>query len=130
MGHALQTVHQFLDLTNTHKDIHGAAGLMDPAIRFTGPAIRTSGVAEYVALLEQFVSAHVGWKLLRQFEDGDEVCVFDEIMVRTPAGDTLTLTLAEWFQVADGRITEHRVYYDPRPFIAAFGIAEDGPRAA
>lgn len=122
MTRPLQTVNEFLELTNTHHDVQGAAQLMHENIRFTGPALRISGVDEYVGLLEQFLSSHVGWKIHEQFENGNDACIVGEIVVQSPKGEMVTLELAEWFKVSDGKISEHRVYYDPRDFNAAFGI--------
>ena len=36
---------------------------------------------------------------------------------------TVTLEMAEWFRLPDGRIGEHRSYYDPREFATAFRLA-------
>jgi hypothetical protein len=36
----------------------------------------------------------------------------------------LTCSVAEWAAVNDGRISEFRVYYDPRKFVQAFGMAD------
>jgi limonene-1,2-epoxide hydrolase len=122
MGKAIQIVDKFLNLTNNKKDITGAANLMADDITFVGPAIQISGAKEYVALLEKFLSCHAGWEILKQFENGDDVCVIDKIIVTTPMDGAITLSLAEWFKVSGGKIHEHRVYYDPREFMKAFGM--------
>jgi limonene-1,2-epoxide hydrolase len=119
----LQTVEQFLEATNERRDIAAASSAMSDEIRFFGPARRCKGIHQYVELLETFLPLHVGWKIHATFENGNQVCVIEEIVVRDPRGENLTLELAEWFTVVDGKIVEHRVYYDPREFITAFGMA-------
>ena len=42
--------------------------------------------------------------------------------VRTPAGDTLTLKMADWITVTDGKISAQATYYDPRELAQAFGM--------
>jgi ketosteroid isomerase-like protein len=124
MSTALDTVNTFLKLTGAEiGDIAGASGLMTDDVQFIGPLMRVLGKKEYAALLGQFLPAHVATTVLQQFSQGDEVCSIDELVVRTPAGGTVTLTMAEWFRLRRGKIAEHRVFYDPREVATAFGIA-------
>jgi ketosteroid isomerase-like protein len=60
--------------------------------------------------------------MLRQFENGDAVCSIYMLTMGTPAGDELTVTVADWMEVADGRIAAQRIYFDPREFAQAFGM--------
>ena len=123
MASPLDTVNLYLDLTSSAAaDLPRAAELLSDDVVFTGPLMSTTGKDAYVALLEQFLPAHVSTRILRQFADGDEVCSIDELTVRTPSGDTVTLSMAEWFTLRDGRIAEHTLFYDPRDFAAAFGM--------
>lgn len=119
---ALSVVRNFLHLTNEAKDIKGAVRLMADDIQFVGPATKISGSKEYAALLEKFLPMHIGWKMHKEFQNGDEICVIDDIFVRTPAQGKITLSLVEWFKVSEDKIVEHRVYYDPREFVKAFGL--------
>jgi len=118
----LEIVNKFLELTNDKKDIAGAVELMADDITFTGPTLKTKSAQEYKALLEQFLAFHAGWKKYAEFENGDQVVVIDGIFIKTPAGETITLSLTEWFKISNGKITEHKVYYDPREFLKAFGM--------
>lgn len=123
MTASLDIVNLFLRTTNSaNADVDAATQLMTEDVQFIGPLMRTSGRGEYAALLRQFLPAHVDTRALRQFADGDEVCSIDQLAVRSPGGATITLELAEWFRLRDGRIAEHRIYYDPREFAAAFGM--------
>ena len=117
-------VNRYLTLTSSaNADLPKAAELLTDDVAFTSPLMITSGKPAYLAVLQQFLPAHVSTKVLRQFADGDEVCSIDELVVRAPAGSTVTLAMAEWFKLRDGRIAEHRLYYDPRDFATAFGMA-------
>lgn len=122
MSKTLDTVNQFYDLLNNQKKTEGLEALITKDMRFTGPLASVSGAEEYVGLLQSFLPAVAGWKLLGQLEDGDNVSTFYELQVNTPTGQTLTIPTAEWVQLSDGRISEQRIYYDPREFAAAFGM--------
>lgn len=125
MSSPLAVVNLYLDLTSSSgADLPRAAELLADDVVFTGPLMSCTGKDAYVALLEQFLPAHVSTRILRQFADGDEVCSIDELTVRTPSGGTVTMSMAEWFKLRDGRITEHTLYYDPRAFAAAFGMTD------
>lgn len=120
----LEIVEKFLDLTNEKKDILAAAELLTEDVKFVGPAQQASGKAEYIQLLSMFLPAHAGWKVYQRFENESDASVIEDIFCKTPAGDIITLSLAEWFQLSGGKIAEHRVYFDPSEFMRAFGLAE------
>jgi ketosteroid isomerase-like protein len=119
----VDVVNRYLGFTSSaQSDLSKAAELLTDDVVFSGPLMRTTGKDAYVSLLQQFLPAHLSTRVLRQFAQGDEVCSIDELTVRTPAGGTVTLEMAEWFKLRDGRIAEHTLYYDPRDFAAAFGM--------
>jgi hypothetical protein len=35
-------------------------------------------------------------------------------------GGSLSVVIADWIRVVDGRIAEQKIYYDPREFVKAF----------
>jgi limonene-1,2-epoxide hydrolase len=124
MPSPLAIVNRYLNLTSSQQaDLLQAAELLADDVVFVGPLMRTTGKDAYIGLLQQFLPAHVSTRVLRQFTDGDEVCSIDELTVRAPSGATVTLTMAEWFKLRGGLIAEHTLYYDPREFAAAFGLA-------
>lgn len=118
----LNIVNEFLELTNDKHDVSGALELMAKDIHFIGPVMEVRGAQEYKGILEKFLPVHAGWKKLSEFSNGDEVCVIDELYLKTPAGGDLTLKLSERFSVKDGKISKHEIYYDPRAFMKAFGM--------
>ena len=119
---AIQVVERFMELTNEKRDIAGAVLLMADDIKFIGPAISCNNKQEYETLLNQFLSHHSGWKKHQVFEKENEVCFIEDIFITTPQGNTITLSLAEWLKVKDGKITHHKVFYDPSEFNQAFAI--------
>jgi len=42
--------------------------------------------------------------------------------LRTPDGGSLTVEMADWVTVTDGKISSQRIYYDPHEFAEAFGM--------
>jgi ketosteroid isomerase-like protein len=82
------------------------------------------GKTEFVNLTAQFLSAHRATRLLRRIADGSTVTSMCEFVIDAPNGQHLTCPVAEWATVSDGRISEFRVYYDPREFVRAFGMAD------
>lgn len=122
MGATLETVNRFYATTFERRDLDGIAPLVDPAITFEGPMQRLTGADAYVDINPQLLPMHVATRMHAQFENVDEVCSTYELDWRTPAGDLVTVPMADWIQVRDGRVAAQVVYYDPRPFAEAFGL--------
>jgi ketosteroid isomerase-like protein len=117
----LAVVNRFYEATNNRR-IDEIAGLVSDEVTFDGPLMQARGAREYLAMNEQLLGFHHETKMLRQFEDGDDVCSIYELTMATPAGDEQVLTLADWIEVADGKIASQRIYFDPRKFAQAFGM--------
>ncbi len=122
MGKALDVVNAYYDATNNKKDAGAAAMLMDKRFVFVGPLMRLEGVAANVELLKNLLPAHKETRMLRQIADGSDVCSLYEMDVMTPVGATLTLAIADWMKVRNGKIVAQTIYYDPREFAKAFGM--------
>ncbi|MEW5840069.1 MAG: nuclear transport factor 2 family protein [Thermoproteota archaeon] len=124
MGKALDLVNSFYDLTNNRNQTDGLEEMLSEDMTFAGPLIRTAGSPDYIKMLGQFIRFHKGWKMLKQFEDGNDVCSIYEIELGTPSGGgTFSVVTADWIRVSgSGKIAEQRIYYDPREFSKAFGM--------
>lgn len=123
----LEIVNRFFALTEPKGRpipdlLPGIRDMLTEDFVFIGPLMKTEGREPYVGLLGQFLQAHVGYRFHRQFVAGDDICSIYDMTVRTPAGGTLTLTLADWLTLRDGRICQQQLYYDPRAFATAFGL--------
>ena len=121
MKTAREIVNRYYDLCN-HRQGEGFASLIAENIEFEGPVMRLSGAEQYVGAVGPLLKFHQGMRMLKQFEDGDHVCSIYEMTLVTPAGGTLTLAFADWIRVAEGKVAEQKLYYDPREFAKAFGM--------
>jgi ketosteroid isomerase-like protein len=117
----LDVVNRFYEATSARRSDE-LAGLVSEDVTFDGPVMQARGAREYLAMNEQLLGFHRDTTMLRQFEDRGDVCSIYELTMRTPAGGELTLTVADWMEVADGRIAAQRIYFDPREFAQAFGM--------
>jgi ketosteroid isomerase-like protein/uncharacterized protein YndB with AHSA1/START domain len=117
----LEVVNRLYEATSNRR-IDELAGLISDDVTFEGPVMQARGAREYLAMNEQLLGFHRGTTMLRQFENGDAVCSIYELAMGTPAGAELTLTLADWIDVADGRVAAQRIFFDPREFAQAFSM--------
>jgi len=120
MQSAKEIVREFIQFTNDHKNVAGAVSLMDENIKFVGPAMRCDNREEYETLLQNFLPRHTGWKHHQTLEQGSEICLIEDIYLKSPNGEEITLELAEWFKVENGKIVYHKVFYDPTEFLKTF----------
>jgi SnoaL-like domain len=104
------------------KDVSRAISHLAEDVRFDGPLISVRGRGEYRGLLERFLSAHIETRILQQFAAESSACSINELVVRAPTGEPLTVPMAEWFQLRGRLIVEHRVFYDPRELGRTFGL--------
>jgi len=98
--------------------------LVTDDVVFDGPLQHARGKAEFVGLTGQFLHAHRETRLLGRMAKGNEVASLFEFEIEAPDGQRLTCPVAEWATVLNGRIKDFRVYYDPRAFVRAFGLAD------
>lgn len=98
--------------------------LVTDDVAFDGPVQHARGKPEFVDMTAQFLSAHRATRLLQRIADGSTVTSMFEFVIDAPDGQQLTCPVAEWATVCDGQISAFRVYYDPREFIRAFGLAD------
>ena len=120
MAKSLELVNRFYDLTNNKKQTSGLKDLLSENMSFTGPLMQTLGANGYIELQVKFLQFHKKWQMLKQFENSNDVCSIYDLTLDTPAGGSLSVIVADWIRVVDGRIAEQKIYYDPREFIKAF----------
>lgn len=58
-----------------------------------------------------------GHRLLRQWEDGEDVCSIYEVNLETPAGMGAVL-MSEWHTARQGKLASSRLILDTAPFRA------------
>ena len=121
MENPVEVVNRFYDVCN-NKQGQGMKDFIDDDIVFEGPLMKISGSAKYVEIVGPLTKFHKGMKMFKQFVDGNNVCSIYEMTLGTPSGQTLKISFADWIRVTNGKITEHKLYYDPREFAKAFNI--------
>jgi len=122
LTHAQDVVERYYAAFDAHRN--DWQDLVTDDVVFEGPVQHARGKAEFVGLTAQFLGAHRATRLLRRIADGDTVTSLFEFVIDAPGGQQLTCPVSEWATVRDGRITEFRLYYDPREFVQAFGMAD------
>ena len=113
MGQALDIVNRFMQSQDT--------SLLADDFRFTGPVDQTTGIDAFTKLNESFFPLVTGMRMLKQFENGNDVCSIYEMDLKSPAGTSLTLNIADWVVVNNGKMEEERIYYDAREFATVLG---------
>ena len=111
---------QTLDLVNRFMQSQDPSLLADD-FRFIGPVDQTTGIGAFMKLNESFFPLVTGMRMLKQFEQGNDVCSIYEMDLTSPLGTSLTLNIADWVVVNNGKMAQERLYYDAREFTAAFG---------
>ena len=119
MWKALEVVNQYYDLLN-NKNFSGLKDLLSENMSFTGPVVQRSGANGYIDALKRLFKFHKKSQMLQQFENGNDVCSIYDLIMDKPAGGSLSVVIADWIRVVDGRIAEQKIYYDPREFVKAF----------
>lgn len=118
MGKSLDIVNRYYESWNFKKG-EGLKDLVAADVSYQGPLERASNADEMIAMAAKYAPMHGGMRVLRQFEDGDNVCSIYELIVKTPEW-TLSIPTAAWIRVAKGRVAEQRVFQDVREVLRKF----------
>ncbi len=116
MGQALEVANRYFDIWQNHNG-EGLADVLSDDFSFVGPLDQLdregmlAGVPRMGPALQEF-------HMHRQFENGDQVCCIYDLDMATPAGK-LTIPMAEWMKISGGKISEIRLFFDPRELAAA-----------
>jgi ketosteroid isomerase-like protein len=92
-------------------DLDGAAELLADDFEFNGPMLQAQGKDAFLEGASGLKPVVRGNRMLRQWEDGEEVCSVYEFNVQTPAGAG-SIPMAEWARVRDGKLVSARVLFD------------------
>jgi ketosteroid isomerase-like protein len=95
----------------TRGDLAGASELLDEDFSFQGPMLRAEGREAFLEGASGLRPIVRGNQMLRQWEDGDEVCSVYEFKVETPVGAG-SIPMTEWARVRDGKLVSARVIFD------------------
>jgi hypothetical protein len=111
MGQALDIVNKYL----LEQDVSVVAD----DFRFVGPVDQRTGKDAFLQLSADFAPLVAGMRMLKQFENGNDVCSIYEMDLNLPNGTSTTLKIADWVVVKDGKMVEEQIVYDAREYAAA-----------
>lgn len=116
MGHASQTVNEYLDAFYTG-DVARAKALVADDFSFKGPFVEATNKQAFFESAARLAPIVRGHRLLRQWEDGDEVSSVYELELETSVGSG-TVLMSEWHTVRNGRLAAGCVMFDSVAFRA------------
>ena len=94
------------------KDFAAVRTLLHDDVTFKGALGTTDGAEEYVSGLEGMMATMASMERRVVVAEGEDVCQVYDLALATPP---VTLPIAQWIKVRDGRIAQVSVYFDPRP---------------
>jgi SnoaL-like domain len=92
-------------------DFDTAAGSVAEGFSFEGPFVSVDGKEAFFASAQGLRPVVRGHRLLRRWQDGDEICSIFELEIETPKGSA-AIPMCEWNRVCDGELVSGRVLFD------------------
>ncbi len=81
-------------------------------VSFVGALGTTETAEDFVRGLQGMTASMTGMERRVIFVEGENVCQIYDLSLAEPP---VTLPIAQWLTVRDGKISSLRVYFDPRP---------------
>ena len=94
------------------KDFAAMRPLLHDDVSFKGALGTTEGVEDYISGLQHMMAAMTNMERRAIFAEGEDVCQVYDLVLAEPH---VTLPIAQWLTVRDGRIASLQVFFDPRP---------------
>ncbi len=101
----------------TSGNIDEAKELVAEDYSFVGPMMQAEGKTAFFEGAAGLRTIVDGYKMLHQWEDGDEVCSIFEFKIKSPVGGGAVL-MSEWATVRDGKLAASRLIFDTAAFAA------------
>jgi ketosteroid isomerase-like protein len=98
-------------------DLDAARAVVAEGYVFKGPFVEASDREAFFQSAARLVAIARGHRLLKQVEQGEEVCSLYEVNIVTAAGSA-PVTMSEWHAVRDGRLASGRAVVDTAAFRA------------
>jgi predicted SnoaL-like aldol condensation-catalyzing enzyme len=95
----------------TNGDVEAARAFVADDFSFHGPMLQVEGKDAFFDGAGGLAPMLRGYRLLRQWEDGDDVCSVYELNVESPAGRG-SVVMSEWNTVRNGQLTSARLLFD------------------
>jgi Cu+-exporting ATPase len=102
----------------TSGDVDRAASLVSEDFSFQGPMQATAGRSALRQIVAHVAASARGHRVLRQWQDGDEVCTLYQFSVATEA-EAFSVLVSEWNTVRGGQVASSLMVFDTRPFRGA-----------
>jgi YHS domain-containing protein len=102
----------------TSGDVDRATSLVSDDFSFQGPMQATAGRSALRKIVAHVAANVRGHQVLRQWQDGDEVCTIYRLRVETGSEATSVL-VSEWNTVRGGQVASSLMVFDTGPFRGA-----------
>ncbi len=111
MSNAREVVDRYF-IALARRDFAAVRPLLHDDVTFKGALGTTEGAEDYISGLRRMMAAMTGMERRVIVAEGEEVFQVYDLTLSEPV---VTLPIAQWLTVRDGRIAALRVYFDPRP---------------
>jgi Cu+-exporting ATPase len=112
-----EIVNEYLTAYTTG-DVDRAVSLASEDFSFQGPTQATAGRSALRKIVAHVAANARGHRVLRQWQDGDDVCTIYQFSVETDAEATSVL-VSEWNTVRGGQVASSLIVFDTGPFRGA-----------
>jgi hypothetical protein len=102
----------------TSGDVDRAASLVSEDFSFHGPMHATAGRSSLRRIVAHVAANVRGHRVLRQWQDGDEVCTICQLSVGT-GSEAPSVLVSEWNTVRRGQLASSFMLFDTGPFRGA-----------
>jgi Cu+-exporting ATPase len=99
----------------TSGDVDKAASLVSEDFSFQGPMQATVGKSALRRMVAHVAPNARGFRLVRQWHDGNDVCSLYEFHVQA-SDEPTTVLVSEWNTVRDGQVASSVMVFDTGPF--------------
>lgn len=111
---AAKVVNDYLNAF-TSGEFDQAQTFVSDAFWFQGPFLQCETKDAFFKSATPLAAIVRGHRMLRQFEDGNDVCSIYELNLQTPAGSGAVL-MSEWHTVRHGQLASGRLVFDTAAF--------------
>ena len=111
MNNARDVVDRYF-VAQKEKDFATMRTLLHDDVIFRGALGTTDNAEDFISGLQRMTATMTGMERRALFAEGEDVCQVYDLTLTTPP---VTLPIAQWIKVRDGRIAQVYVYFDARP---------------
>jgi hypothetical protein len=108
------TVRDYLDAFYSG-DYDTARHLLADDLAFRGPFVEVNDADAFLASAQPLRAIVRGHRLIRQWQDDDQVSTLYQMNIETPAG-TRSVLVSEWNTIREGRVSSASLVFDTAAF--------------